>query len=100
MTEIEVKTLVETQTIQLPSSGIDRFPGHFLHLDEEEIKVDGVVYWLRIKAWYQFEKKDSRWQKVDNFIIKYGYHYIIVDFLYQAIYVWNYLLEKYKIESE
>jgi len=90
----EIEKLIETRKIYNNQSGLDRFPGELLFLDSDEIDYEDDVIELRLYAWYN--KKSTR---ASSFIISYRSNYIILDFHYEAVLVYQNLLTKYKIEE-
>jgi len=95
MTEQEIIELISRQTISLPNNGTASFPGFFIKLDSEQISKDGKILDIYIDAWYDY-KEGAKYQRcVNNFIITYGYHSIIVDYFFEAIAVWDYFLKTY-----
>lgn len=95
MNNKELMQTIKNQTIQLPNCGVDRFPGFFLRLDDEQIQIEGKIINVYLDAWYDENRENKYEQRVNNFIIYYDDTYIIVDFFYEAKAVWDYLLNTY-----
>ena len=95
MLEKETIELIARQTISLPNNGTDSFPGFFLRLDSEQISKDGKILDIYIEAWYDYKDGVKYQRNVNNFIITYGYHSIIVDYFFEAKAVWDYFLKTY-----
>jgi hypothetical protein len=95
MNDKDLMQTIKNQTVQLPNSGIDRFPGYFLRLDSDQLQIEDKVIDVYIEAWYDADRKNKYQKSVNNFIVHYSHTYIIVDFFYEAKAVWDYLLKTY-----
>jgi hypothetical protein len=95
---MEQKELIHILTNQSINMNIERFPGKFMALDVDEIKIEGEVKNISLCAWYSDECINDN-KCVNNFIIEYENRCILVDHFYQAKGVWDYLLFKYNIDN-
>jgi CYTH domain-containing protein len=95
---MEKNELLQILTNQSINMNIERFPGKFILLDVDEIKIEEEVKNISLCAWYSDERIDDN-KCVNNFIIEYGNTCIFVNHFYQAKGVWDYLLFKYNINS-
>jgi len=99
MPDDEIKEILLNQTIELPENGIERWPGEFMRLDTEEIQFEGEIIEISIFVWYELTKEKTQPEKWSGFIISLGNRkYAYTDFFFQAIGVWNYLLNTYRID--
>ena len=89
-----IEELIKTRTIYNNVCGLDRFPGELMFLDSDEIYFENKVIEMKLYAWYN--KKSTR---ASSFIISYRSNYIILDFHYEAVLVYQNILNKFKIEE-
>ena len=89
----EAETLIENQSMELRTCGIDRFPGKMMEIDRTEIEIQSKVYDIKLRAWFDDDSKQPM------FIISYFNYYIIMDYYHEASGVWEYLLKKFSCKK-
>lgn len=95
MTITEIEETIKNQTINLPNSGIDRWPGYFIFLDEDQIIRKEKLLDIKVLGWYDFKKKGFN-QNVGCFIIQISScEVIVLDHFFEVVDIWKYLLNKY-----
>lgn len=88
----EIKSVIKDQTIFLRSAGINKFPGKFIYLDEEQITINGKERTVILYGWVDSKKAD----KMHCYVIKMsGVEFIFLDWFFMASAVWGYLIKTY-----
>ena len=89
-----IDELIKTRKIYNNNCGLDRFPGQLLFLDSDQINYENKIIDINLYAWY-----DKKSEKAKSFIISYRWNYIILDFHYEAVAVYENLVNKYEIQE-
>lgn len=76
-------------------NGIDRFPGEMVELDSDQIFIKGEERVARIYAWFD-KKRVDKGRLCNNYIVTYACNIIIVDYFFEAVETYKYIIETYK----